>query len=100
MPCSEYSLKAEAIIAEAQAKAAEIIKSAKSETEKMESAKIDFGMPASSNSNYFTSNYEGKIFLLEYSDAEAKLYFDNLTFSLPDGDYVLDGKLTFSIKYE
>ncbi len=68
--------------------------------DKIKINQIDFGMPASSNSNYFTSNYKGKIFLLEYSDTEAKLYFDNLTFNLPDGTYVLDGNLTFSIKYE
>ena len=68
--------------------------------EKIKINKIDFGMSASSNSNFFTSNYKGEIYLLEYSESEAKLYFDNLTFSLPDGAYVLDGKLTFSMKNE
>lgn len=68
--------------------------------ERIKINKIDFGMPASSNSNYFTSNYKGKIYLLEYSENEAKLYFDNLTFTLPDGAYVMDGKLTFSMKNE
>jgi len=68
--------------------------------EKIKINKIDFGMPASSNSNFFTSDYKGKIYLLEYSESEAKLYFDNLTFTLPDGAYVLDGKLTFSMENE
>lgn len=58
---------------------------------------INFGMFASSNSNYTTSEYAGKIYLLSYSETEASLYFDNLIFNIANGSYTINGKLTLPI---
>ena len=59
--------------------------------------KMDFGMFASSNSNYTTTEYTGKIYLLSYSETEASIYFDNLIFNIADGPYTINGKLTLPL---
>ncbi len=59
--------------------------------------KIDFGMFASSNTNYTTAEYNGKIYLSSISESEASFYFDNLTFNIADGSYTIKGNLTFPL---
>ena len=54
-------------------------------------------MFASSNSNYTTSEYKGKIYLLSISESETSFYFDDLTFNIADGSYFIDGKITLTI---
>ena len=59
--------------------------------------KIDFGMFASSNSNYTTSKYLGKIYFLSCSETEVSVNFNNLIFNIADGSYTLNGKLTLPL---
>ena len=65
--------------------------------EEIKVEKMDFGMFASSNSNYTTSEYKGKIYLLSISESEASFYFDDLTFNIADGAYTINGNLSFPL---
>lgn len=68
-----------------------------SPNEDVKAERIDFGMMASSNSKYTTTEFTGKIYLLNYSKAEVSLYFNNLIFNIADGSYTINGKLTLPI---
>jgi hypothetical protein len=68
--------------------------------EELKISLIRFGMFASSDSESVTNKYNGKIFLLKYTEKEASIYFDNVSFSIRDDIYNMDGKYSFSIKNE
>ena len=68
--------------------------------EELKIKEIHFGMFASSDSESVTNKYKGKIFLLEYSEKEVSIYFDNVSFSVRDDTYNMDGEYSFSLNYE
>lgn len=68
--------------------------------EELKIKEIHFGMFASSDSESVTNKYKGKIFLLDYSEKEVSIYFDNVSFSVRDDTYNMDGKHSFSMKNE
>ena len=60
-------------------------------------ARMELEMPFSSNSRDYSSQFTGKIGLVEVTDTEAIFLLKDVRYTLSHGEYVLNGKLTTSL---